>query len=238
MGEEKKKILVVDDEKDIRSLLKIYIKKMGYEFLEAEDGAIALEVVRENPDLDLIVMDIMMPNMDGIAACTKIREISTAPVLFLTAKTKEPDQNQAYNAGGDDFLAKPFTQGEFNRRVSALVRRYNVYQGKNSQNGESDNGEIAIKNIIIDPVNQRVKKNGELVKLTDREYELLYFLALRKGKPCSIVELYEKVWKEDYLSSSSNTIMVHVLRLRQKLEDNPTKPEILKTVYGKGYQVG
>jgi DNA-binding response OmpR family regulator len=230
MEEDKRKILIVDDDKDIRSLLKIYVKKMGYEFLEAEDGAVALETVRENSDLDLIVMDIMMPNMDGIAACTKIREISTAPVLFLTAKTKEPDQNQAYDAGGDDFLAKPFTQGEFNRKVSALIRRYNVYQGKSSQNGEADNGEIIIKNITIDLENQRVKKNGEMVRLTDREYELLVYLAEHLGEPCSIADLYEKVWGEEYLTSSSNTIMVHVLRLRQKLEDNPQKPEILKTI--------
>jgi DNA-binding response OmpR family regulator len=238
MGEDTRKILVVDDERDIRSLLKIYVKKMGYEFLEAEDGAIALDVVRENPDLDLIVMDIMMPNMDGIAACTKIRELSKVPVLFLTAKTKEPDQNQAYDAGGDDFLAKPFTQGEFNRKVSALIRRYNVYQGKMSQNGETDNGEIIIKNIVIDPANQRVKKNGEIVRLTDKEYDLLIFLAEHLGEPWSIADLYEKVWGEEYLTSSSNTIMVHMLRLRQKLEDNPQKPEILKTIYGKGYQVG
>ena len=135
--------------------------------------------------------------------------------------------------GGDDFIPKPFTQNEFNRKVNALIRRYKVYRGKD----ETDPKNITVGNISIDSFKRIVTKNGEPVKLTDKEYALLFFLVEHKGQPWSLEALYENIWQEKYLPSSSNTVMVHILRLRQKIEDNSAQPEIIRTIYGKGYQV-
>ena len=233
MENDKVKVLVVDDEQDIRTLLNIYLKRLGYDVVEAVDGMEAVEAVRADNSIDLIVMDIMMPRLSGTEACEKIREFSSIPVLFLTAKTKEPDQNEAYDVGGDDFLPKPFTQNEFNRKVNALIRRYKVYRGKD----ETDPKNITVGNISIDSFKRIVTKNGEPVKLTDKEYALLFFLVEHKGQPWSLEALYENIWQEKYLPSSSNTVMVHILRLRQKIEENSAQPEIIRTIYGKGYQV-
>ncbi|MBP3325005.1 MAG: response regulator transcription factor [Coprococcus sp.] len=231
--EDKKKVLIVDDEADIRQLLNIYLRKNGYDVLEAANGMQAIDIVKENSDIDLVVMDIMMPGISGIDACKAIREFSAVPVMFLTAKTQEPVQEQAYGFGGDDFLGKPFTQEEFNRKVNALIRRYNVYRGKEETNMQN----ISVGNISIDTYKRIVTKNGETIKLTDKEYALLAFLVENRGKSWSLEALYENIWQEKYLPSSSNTVMVHVLRLRQKIEDNPAQPDIIRTIYGKGYQV-
>lgn len=231
--EDKKKVLIVDDEADIRQLLNIYLRKNGYDVLEAVNGMQAIDIVKENTDIDLVVMDIMMPGMSGIDACKAIREFSAVPVMFLTAKTQEPVQEQAYGFGGDDFLGKPFTQEEFNRKVNALIRRYNVYRGKEETNTQY----ISVGNISIDTYKRIVTKNDETIKLTDKEYALLAFLVENRGKSWSLEALYENIWQEKYLPSSSNTVMVHVLRLRQKIEDNPAQPDIIRTIYGKGYQV-
>lgn len=227
------KVLVVDDEQDIRNLLNIYLRKLGCEVLMAADGLEAVETAKADNTIDLIVMDIMMPKLSGTEACERIREFSTVPVLFLTAKTKEPDQNTAYSVGGDDFLPKPFTQSEFNRKVNALVRRYKVYRGKS----DDDPKHVSVGNISIDTFKRIVTKNGDVIKLTDKEYALLYFLVEHRGRPWSLEELYENIWEEKFLPSSSNTVMVHILRLRQKIEDNSAQPEIIRTIYGKGYQV-
>lgn len=224
------KVLIVDDEQDIRTLLNIYLKRLGYDVVEAADGVGAVETVRADKDIDLIVMDIMMPKLSGTEACQQIREFSSIPVLFLTAKTKEPDQNEAYDVGGDDFLAKPFTQSEFNRKVNALIRRYKVYRGKS----ETDPKNISVGNINIDSFKRIVIKNGEVIKLTDKEYALLFFLVEHRGKPWSLEALYENIWQEKYLPSSSNTVMVHILRLRQKIEDNSAQPEIITNHIWKG----
>lgn len=231
--EKKVKVLVVDDEQDIRKLLRIYLKKQNYQVLEAENGAAAVDMVRKHPDMDLIVMDIMMPEMSGLDACRAIRKFSSVPILFLTAKTQEPDKQEAYETGGDDFLSKPFSQSEFIRKINTLIRRYNVYKGKE----DTDEKILSVANIEMDIYKRTVKKNGENVRLTDKEYALLYFLMENRGKPWSLEELYENIWKEKYLPSSSNTVMVHVLRLRQKIEENPAQPDIIRTIYGKGYQI-
>lgn len=230
---ENEKILVVDDEKDIRKLVGIYLKKQGYAVEEAENGKIAIELVKENPDFDLIIMDIMMPEMSGLEACRAIREFSSVPVLFLTAKTQEPDKNDAYDTGGDDFLSKPFEQSELIRKVKALIRRYNVYKGRE----DSTEGILKVANITIDSYKRVVTKDDTVIHLTDKEFALLFFLVKNRGKSWNLDELYENIWQEKYLPSSSNTVMVHVLRLRQKIEKNPAQPEIIRTIYGKGYQV-
>ena len=231
--ENAEKILIVDDEKDIRKLVGIYLKRQGYQILEAENGKQAIDLVRENSDIDLIIMDIMMPEMSGTESCAVIREFSSVPVLFLTAKTQEPDKNEAYDTGGDDFLSKPFEQSELIRKVKALIRRYNVYKGREDNN----DGILSVGAISIDPYKRVVMKENEVIHLTDKEFALLFFLVKNRGRSWNLDELYENIWQEKYLPSSSNTVMVHVLRLRQKIEDNPAQPEIIRTIYGKGYQV-
>ncbi len=231
--ENAEKILIVDDEKDIRKLVGIYLKRQGYQILEAENGKQAIDLVRENSDIDLIIMDIMMPEMSGTESCAVIREFSSVPVLFLTAKTQEPDKNEAYDTGGDDFLSKPFEQGELIRKVKALIRRYNVYKGRE----DNADGILRVGTISIDPYKRVVMKENEVIHLTDKEFALLFFLVKNRGRSWNLDELYENIWQEKYLPSSSNTVMVHVLRLRQKIEDNPAQPEIIRTIYGKGYQV-
>lgn len=231
--ENAEKILIVDDEKDIRKLVGIYLKRQGYQILEAENGKQAIDLVRENSDIDLIIMDIMMPEMSGTESCAVIREFSSVPVLFLTAKTQEPDKNEAYDIGGDDFLSKPFEQGELIRKVKALIRRYNVYKGRE----DNADGILRVGAISIDPYKRVVMKEDEVIHLTDKEFALLFFLVKNRGRSWNLDELYENIWQEKYLPSSSNTVMVHVLRLRQKIEDNPAQPEIIRTIYGKGYQV-
>lgn len=231
--ENAEKILIVDDEKDIRKLVGIYLKRQGYQILEAENGKQAIDLVRENSDIDLIIMDIMMPEMSGTESCAVIREFSSVPVLFLTAKTQEPDKNEVYDIGGDDFLSKPFEQGELIRKVKALIRRYNVYKGRE----DNADGILRVGTISIDPYKRVVTKENEVIHLTDKEFALLFFLVKNRGRSWNLDELYENIWQEKYLPSSSNTVMVHVLRLRQKIEDNPAQPEIIRTIYGKGYQV-
>lgn len=229
----KGKILLVDDEQDIRTLIRIILSKQGYEIAEAGDGYKAMEMISGNNDYDLVILDIMMPGMSGIEACSKIREVSQVPILFLTAKSQEPDKNEAYVTGGDDFISKPFSKEELIRKSYALIRRYNIYKGKE----DSRTGIRVLGDIDIDTLKHTVVKNGETLKLTEKEYALLAFLVEHRGRPWSLEALYENVWQEKYLPASSNTVMVHVLRLRQKIEANPAQPKIVRTVYGKGYQI-
>lgn len=231
----KNKILTVDDEADIRMLIRIILEKRGYTILEAVSGDEAVAAMVKNPDIDLVIMDIMMPRMSGTDACAKIREFSQAPVLFLTAKTRDFDKDEAYGCGGDDFLSKPFTPSELMRKVCSLIRRYRVY---NSAKGEKSYFESASsEGIVLNPVQKTVMRNGELIRLSGKEYEILAFLMTHRGITWSLQELYENVWHDKYLPSSSNTVMVHVLRLRQKVEICPERPSLIRTVYGKGYRI-
>lgn len=195
------RILVVDDEPDIRNILHILLSSRGYEVDEAENGLRAVECVRAQPDYDLIILDIMMPGMDGVAACTEIRQHSVAPILFLTAKAQPADMSDAYGSGGDDYLIKPFSNHELFLRVDSLIRRYRVYHGK-----------------------------GDAPTVIDA-------LEINRGTSVSARKLYEDVWHEKFLPSSANTVMVHILKLRKKLEDDPANPTLIRTVWGKGYQI-
>lgn len=223
-------ILVVDDEQDIRKILRILLEKKGYQVLEAANGALAVEAVRADPQLDLVILDIMMPKLGGIEAAKTIRGICSAPILFLTARTQEQDKIEAYTAGGDDFLAKPFSHAELLMKVESLLRRYRVYKGKLS-------GTVLRENIVLDEENRGVRKNAEAVELTEKEFAILQYLAQRRGSVVSVEEIFEGVWHERYMPSSSNTVMVHIVNLRKKLEDEPQSPRLIRTVWGKGYQV-
>lgn len=227
------KILIVDDEIEIRKVLRLLLENAGYEISEASDGERAIEAVRKDPSIDLCIMDIMMPLMNGIEATKKIREISTLPVLFLTARSLESDKEQAYSGGGDDYLVKPFSSRELLMKVEALTRRYVGYGAKVKQGDE-----IRLWNgVILNPTSREVSKNGELLDVRDREMDMLIFLAKNRGRVVSTKELYEEVWQEMSLPSSNNTVTVHILNLRRKLEDDPSSPKIIRTVWGKGYQI-
>lgn len=223
-------ILVVDDEPDIRRILHIMLEHQGYRVHEAINGRRAVEYIRENPDTDLILMDIMMPELGGVEASREIRSISSAPILFLTAKSQERDMLQAYQSGGDDYLVKPFSNAELLMRVESLLRRYRVYKGK-------INGKILRQDIVLDEENRRVLRDGAAVELTETEFSILQYLAAQKGKVVSVNDIYENVWHEKYMPASNNTVMVHIVNLRKKLERNPAEPRLIRTVWGKGYQI-
>ena len=227
------KILIVDDEIEIRKVLRLLLENAGYEIVEASDGAKAVEALLEDPAIDLCVMDIMMPVMSGIEATKKIREFSTIPVLFLTAKSLESDKAAAYSGGGDYYLVKPFSSRELLMKVEALTRRYNNY----SVRGHGGSVIRLWGGVLLIPDRREVTKNGVTIDLSDKEIEMLIYLAKNRGKPVSPKDLYESVWNEISLSSSGNTITVHILNLRRKLEDDPASPKIIRTVWGKGYQI-
>jgi DNA-binding response OmpR family regulator len=227
------KILIVDDEIEIRKVLRLLLESAGYEIAEASDGARAVDMLLEDPTVDLCIMDIMMPVMNGIEATRKIREFSTIPVLFLTAKLLESDKAAAYSGGGDDYLVKPFSSRELLMKVEALIRRYNNY----SMRGH---GGAVIRlwgGVLLMPDKREVTKNGAPVDLSDKEVDMLIYMARHRGKPVNPRELYEAVWGEIPLASSGNNVTVHILNLRRKLEDSASGQKVIRTVWGKGYQI-
>ena len=224
------RILAVDDEPDLRSLLRILLKNKGYEVLEAASGQEAVELVRSEPRIDLVIMDIMMPGLNGVQACAEIRKFSTVPMLFLTAKSQLADKAEAYASGGDDYLAKPFSQNELMMKVESLTRRYRIYKGKKDTAVGPD--------ITLDESRSCAIRNGQKIDLTDKEFAILRFFFRNRGKTLDVQTVYEGVWGEKFLPSSNNTVMVHILNLRKKLELDPANPKLIRTVWGKGYQFG
>ena len=222
-------ILIVDDDADIRQVLRLLLEE-SYNVSEAADGPAAIRTVTENADIDLVILDVMMPGMSGLEVCDKLRAITNAPVLFLTAKSAEKDRLSAYRSGGDDFLSKPFSHGELLAKVGSLLRRYKEYRGK-------PEAALAVENLEIDFASRSVKNAGVAVQLTDTEYAILEYLLHNRGTTVTTSVLYEAVWKERFLPGSGNTVMVHVLNLRRKIEDDPSNPKIIRTVWGKGYQI-
>ena len=229
MSVSQSRILIVDDDPDIRKVLRLLLKD-SYFVAEAEDGAAAIAYIRQNPDTDLILLDVMMPGLSGIETCEELRKLSNAPVLFLTAKSAEADRVRAYQSGGDDFLSKPFSQAELLAKISSLLRRFHEYRGKQES-------VLTIDNLELDFASHSVKSNGKPVVLTDTEYNILEYLVKNRGSIVTAAQLYEAVWGEKFLSGSGNTVMVHVLNVRRKIEENPSSPKILRTVWGRGYQI-
>ena len=224
------KILVVDDNPEIREVVNILLSNEGYEIEEACDGLEALEKINHK---DLIILDIMMPDMDGYEVCKRIRDISNAPILFLTAKTMEGDKTLGFSCGGDDYLAKPFSYAELLSRVKALLRRYTIYKGKEI---EKNSSVLEAYQLKVNVDTQQVLLNEDQLALTDLEYRILVLLMANPRKVFSNQELYESVWQEPYLYTANNTIMVHIRNLRKKLDVNPQNPLYIKTVWGKGYR--
>ena len=227
--EERSHILIVDDDPDIRKVLTLLLQE-SYQVAQAADGKAALQYLQTHPETDLVVLDVMMPGMDGFETCEKIRAFSTLPILFLTAKSAEADRLSAYGSGGDDFLSKPFSQGEFLAKVRSLLRRWTDYRGKPA-------AALVLGNLEVDLGQRSVKNAGKDVTLTDTEYAILEHLLTHRGQTVTAADMYEAVWKEKFLPGSGNTVMVHVLNLRRKIEENPSSPKIIRTVWGKGYQI-
>ena len=228
------RILIVDDEAEIRHVLELVLKNSGYETVSASDGIEAVELMKADPDFDLCIMDIMMPTMSGVEATKMIRRFSGVPILFLTAKSLPQDKIEAYGSGGDDYIVKPFPMNELVLKVEAMTRRYNLYSAKETQAGEVVrlHGGIAV-NIT----EREVMKNGVKIEMRDKEMDILIYLVKNIGRVVSSEELYENVWGEMALPSSGNNITVHILNLRRKLEENYTSPRLIRTVWGKGYQI-
>ena len=224
------RILIVDDDPDIRNVLNLLLRR-EYETAEAANGRDAVAYMQDHRDTDLIILDVMMPGMDGIETCEKIRTFSNVPILFLTAKSAERDRIAAYQSGGDDFLSKPFSQPELLAKVKSLLRRYQEYRGKPASLIWS------YGSLEVDLGTRMVRNAGETVPLTDTEYSILECLVKNRGRTVTTQELYETVWNEKFLPGSGNTIMVHVLNLRRKIEEVPSSPKIIRTVWGRGYQV-
>jgi DNA-binding response OmpR family regulator len=201
--------------------------------MEAADGCAAVSVLREDRNFDLCIMDIMMPKLSGVDATLQIRKFSDIPILFLTAKSLDSDKAAAYSSGGDDYLIKPFSAPELLMKVEALTRRYNTYRSK-ELTGES----IRLsQGVTVLPEVREVTKNGDSVDLSEKEFDLLMYLAKNRGRAIDPRELYSSVWGEMPLPSSNNNITVHILNLRRKLEDDQTAPKLIRTVWGKGYQI-
>ena len=223
-------ILVCDDEKDIVSSLKIYLTSDGYRVYEAYDGQEAVDIIR-NEDIQLVLMDVMMPKMDGIQAMVKIREISNVPVILLTAKSEDTDKVLGLMVGADDYVTKPFNPVEVQARVKSQLRRY-LQLGGGLQKQEC----ITIGPISMDDRSKEVYLDGELVSLTRTEYDILKLLMENPGQVFSPNQIYEKVWKDEAFGTE-NTVAVHIRHLREKIEINPAEPRYLKVVWGRGYKM-
>ena len=224
-------ILICDDQKDIVNALKIYLAPEGYQLFEAFDGREAVEKVREN-DIHLVLLDVMMPIMDGIVATAKIREFSNVPIILLTAKSETEDKVLGLNVGADDYITKPFVPVEVLARVRSQLRRYATLGAKPAEAA----GGITIGGINLDDRTKTVTVEGESVALTPTEYAILHLLMANPGKVFSTKVLYESVWQEAALGSEG-AVAVHIRHLREKIEINPSEPRYLKVVWGQGYKM-
>lgn len=227
-----KTIMIVDDDADIREVMKVLLKSEGYQVVEAIHGEDAISKISD--DIDLYILDVMMPGLSGYQVCVKIREVSNSPILFLTAKSQDSDKSMGFSSGGDDYLAKPFSYAELLARVKALLRRYYVYRGKEMPEAQNV---LAIRDLHINCDTCEVTVQDHEVTLTSIEYQILLLMAQNRRKVFSAQNLYETIWNEPYFYSCNNTIMVHIRNLRRKLEPDPEAPQYIKTVWGKGYKI-
>lgn len=229
---ENETILVVDDEKEIADLVEIYLTNEKYHVLKAYSGEEALALL-ERHMVHLVILDIMMPEIDGFEVCRRIRKNKNIPILMLSAKSQDIDKIMGLTTGADDYLAKPFNPLELTARVKSQLRRYLYLNPQVS--GNTDNS-ITIQGVVIDTQAHTVAVYGHETSLTPTEFEILCLLASNRGRVFSAEEIFERVWKERYFDSD-NTVMVHIRKIREKIEENPRKPAIIKTVWGVGYKI-
>lgn len=222
-------ILVVDDEKEIRDAIEIYLRGEGVNVIKAVDGVEALEIL-ETKQVHIILLDIMMPRLDGIKTCLEIRKTKNIPIIMLSAKGEDSDKILGLNVGADDYITKPFNNLELVARVKSQLRRYEKPLEIESS------GVVKVKDLVVDTLDKRITVRGEEVKVTATEYKILYLLASNTGRIFSIKEIYEKVWDEPFYKSE-NTVTVHIRRIREKIELNTKEPEYIKVVWGIGYKI-
>ena len=227
-------VLVCDDDKDIVEAISIYLETAGYGVVKAYDGFEALDKLK-NKDIHLVIIDIMMPNMDGIMATRKIREISQVPVIFLSAKSEDADKILGLDIGADDYVTKPFNPLELVARVKSQIRRYTEL-GAITEMASDDDKIIVNGGLVINDSAKTVTVDGDEVKLTPIEYNILLYLTENSGRVFNTSQIYEAVWDEDAVGSD-NIIAVHIRHIREKIEINPKEPRYLKVVWGQGYKV-
>lgn len=227
-GDIMERILIIEDDADIRKILKIYLEGESYEVWEADNGAKVMKQLAQQPDL--IILDLMLPDIDGLSICKSIRKKFHYPIIMITAKSSDRDKILGLSYGADDYITKPFNPLEVVARVKAQLRRYKEY----SEN-TIDTNMIYYKGLILNQKSKQVSINGKEVKLTPTEFKILEVLLKRKGEVLSGEELFHLIWEDDYYSKSTNTIPVHIRNLREKIGDSSEKPEYIKTVWGVGY---
>ncbi len=225
------KILIVDDEEDIREIVEIYLINEGFEVTQASNGIEALKVI-EKQSVDLIILDIMMPEMDGIKTCLQIRKDRKIPIIMLSAKAQDSDKILGLNIGADDYLVKPFNPLELVARVKSQLRRATSF----NEGFQENENTINIESLIINKYTREVFVEGKFVRLTPREFDILEVLAINRGRVLSTEQIYEKVWKEPFYNSE-NTVAVHIRNIREKIEINPKEPKYIKLVWGVGYKI-
>jgi DNA-binding response OmpR family regulator len=225
------KILIVDDDPDIRNLISVYLENEGIDTVQAEHAVEALKLL-STENVDLIILDVMMPNMSGIEACMKIREERHMPIIMLSAKSEDMDKIQGLASGADDYLTKPFNPLELTARVKSQLRRYKRYNAGLEQNQST----LVIGNLTIDTGTRQVFVGEKEIRLTPKEFAILELLARNRGQVLSVGQIYEAVWKEAFFKSD-NTVMVHITNIREKIEEEPKRPVYIQTVWGVGYKL-
>ncbi|CAM3849528.1 MULTISPECIES: response regulator transcription factor [Bacillus] len=230
---EKNSILIVDDDRDIIRFINVNLKQEGFTVFSADNGEEALEILNNN-NIQLAILDVMMPQMDGIELCRRIRETHSIPIMFLSAKSSDVDKVIGLSTGADDYIVKPFSTIEFIARVKAQLRRYTYFNQNTVQVIEK---KINIRGLEIDEVSRAVMLYGQAINLTKTEYDILHLMAAARNRVFTIEEIYESVWNER-AHESNNTVMVHIARLRNKIEGNPKEPKFIQNVWGVGYKIG
>ena len=227
-----KRILLIEDDAEIRTGIRLLLGRAEYTFLEAENGERGLRLMDQ--EIDLVILDIMLPGIDGLTVCERIRSQSSVPILLLSARSQETDKLLGLRAGADDYMTKPFSYIELNARVTALLRRYHVYGARDDANALSDH--LELDGIWISCLQNEVLLQGKEVNLTEKEYQILLCLMKKPNRSHSAKLLYETIWEEPFFYGASNIIMVHIRNLRTKIEKTPHNPCHIVTVWGKGYQ--
>ena len=231
---EETRILVVDDEQEIADLLELYLISDGYQVIKSGDALEGLAIM-EREKIDLVLLDIMMPKMDGLEMCRKIREKHNVPIIMVSAKTQELDKIVGLTTGADDYVTKPFNPLELTARVKSQLRRYTQLNPQSSALQSAKN-EISIRGLVINKDNHKVTVYDEEIKLTPIEFDILYLLASNPGRVFSTDEIFERVWNEK-VYEANNTVMVHIRRLRGKMKDDTRTDKIITTVWGVGYKI-
>jgi two-component system response regulator VanR len=227
----KNTVLVVDDEKDIREVIQIYLENEGIDVITASDGLDAMDRLKNN-DVDLIILDIMMPKLDGIRTCLQIRKEKNLPIIMLSAKVEDSDKILGLNVGADDYVTKPFNPLELTARVKSQLRRYLNFNDEVKHNDD----EIVIGNLVINRASREVFVDGNFIRLTPLEFSILELLAMNRGRVLSTEQIYDKVWDEPF-NNADNTVAVHIRNIREKIEINPKEPKYIKVVWGVGYKI-